>query len=90
MTSFLALVTTTESSLKLRVYLKSAATSEWSVENAERFTVPEVLNHPRVTLTMAILHDTPAEAVFSRYSGYASMPKKRGAFRHTLLALVDR
>jgi len=81
---------TSQSSRHLMDYLKRVATSEWTVENSERFDVPEDRSLPHVTLTMAIVPDTPAAAVFYRYSGYPGIPKKRGVFRHTLLALVER
>lgn len=80
-----------EASRQLMVYLERVAVSEWSVENAERFDVSTDQRLSCVRLTVAIVPDTPAGAVFSRYSGYASfLPEKRGAFRHTLLALVER
>jgi hypothetical protein len=79
-----------EASRRLVTYLRNVATSEWSAENIERFDIPQDQRLACARLTVAIVPDTPAETVFSRYTGYASLPENKRTYRHTLLALVER
>lgn len=79
-----------EASRQLMSYLDAVAASGGSLENSGKFNILEDHSAHRIRLTLAVVPDTPAYSIFSRYSGHASLfPENRPPYRHTLLALVE-